>query len=72
MARVAVVFEGTRTGYSIEQVLESRSVMTVGELRDALEYYDDEDLFVLSNDNGYTFGTIYLLGEAVEEDGDWN
>ena len=44
-----------REGYAINQV---RSTMTVAELRDFLDYYDDETPVYLSFDNGYTYGGI--------------
>ena len=52
----AVVFEAERTGYSISQVKDR--AMTIGELRELLADYDDDDLFILSHDNGYTYGSI--------------
>ena len=43
--------------------------MTVRELREALEEFDDDAKVILSHDNGYTYGGIrYDLME--EEDGD--
>lgn len=51
----AVVFEASRTGYTLDQV--SRP-MTVGELKEYLDNYDDDTLFFLSHDNGYTYGSI--------------
>lgn len=71
--REAVVFETSRDGYGIEQ-MASRAV-TVGELREMLEEYDDDVLFVLSHDGGYTYGTIsgeemFDGYETTDEDGD--
>lgn len=68
---VAIVLEGMSYGYSIGQVTE-RAVMTVGELRGLLEDYEDDNLVILSRDNGYTYGTLALVGEAVERDGEWD
>ena len=68
----ALVFETRRDGYSIDQV---RKPMTVGKLKELLEDYDDEMLFVLSHDNGYTYSSIKepmtFTGEE-EEDEVWN
>lgn len=64
----ALVFEAEREGYSIPQV---RKPMTVGELRAFLEDYDDDTLFILSHDRGYTYGTIsfsQVEERDVEED----
>lgn len=51
----ALVFEASRDGYSIDQI---RRPMTVGELKNILDNYDDDTLFVLSHDHGYTYGSI--------------
>lgn len=73
--RRAVVFEASRTGYSIEQLFDGYSwnePMTVGELMGILEDYDEDDVFVLSHDNGYTYGSISEQSEWEEdEDGEW-
>lgn len=50
----ALVFEAKRDGYSIDQIRP----MTVGELKNILDNYDDDTLFVLSHDRGYTYGSI--------------
>lgn len=68
--REAVVFEAERTGYAIDQIADG--AMTVGELKRLLEDYDDDTLFVLSHDNGYTYGSISQQQEWEEnEDGEW-
>ena len=54
--RKAIVFEAPRTGYGIDQIADD--AMTVGELKEILEGLDDDTLFVLSHDNGYTYGSI--------------
>ena len=66
----ALVFEAVREGYGIDQL---RNPVTVGELRSLLEEYDDDTLFVLSHDSGYTFGSISLCCDEVyeNEDGEW-
>ena len=47
--------EGRREGYSTEQI---RRTMTVGELIEYLEQFDEGTEVYLSNDNGYTYGSI--------------
>lgn len=51
----ALVFEAPREGYDIGQVYDP---ITVGELREYLENFKDDVLFILSHDNGYTYGSI--------------
>lgn len=73
--RNAIVFEAERTGYSIGQV--ANRACTVGELIEYLEQFDEDTLFVLSHDRGYTYGSICVSGYCggVEweetEDGEW-
>lgn len=67
----ALVFEARREGYGIDQL---NSPMTVGELRRLLEDYDDDTLFVLSHDRGYTYGSIEEWNMTMKqetEDGEW-
>lgn len=72
MNRRAIVFEAGRTGYSIDQATDGRYVMTIGDLKELLEDFYDDDLFILSHDNGYTYGSISDGREAIEdEDGEW-
>lgn len=72
MARKALVFEAVREGYSIDQI---RRPMTVGELKQFLEDFDDDTLFILSHDRGYTYGSIDARTEVTtfreQEDGEW-
>lgn len=42
--------------------------MTVGELKDLLEDFDDDALVVLSHDSGYTYGGIRQ--DLIEEEYD--
>lgn len=68
--KLALVFQAERTGYSIDQV---EHPLTVGELKELLEGYDDDAIVILSHDSGYTFGS---LSDSVDEytedkDGDW-
>lgn len=70
MARKAIVFEAERMGYGIDQVADN--LMTVAELMEILQEYDDDTLVVISHDNGYTYGGMYLTDERVEtEEGEW-
>ena len=68
--RKALVFEASRDGYAIDQL---DNVMTVGELRRLLEDYDDDTLFVLSHDRGYTYGSIseWQMQEREETEEGW-
>lgn len=66
----AVVFEAERRGYSIDQI--ANGAITVGRLMSILEDYDEDDLFILSHDNGYTYGSLSGQAEWEEaEDGEW-
>ena len=69
----AVVFEASREGYSIEQV--EGNAITVGELIQWLqENCDDDDLFILSHDRRYTFGSISTRSASAwqeTEDEEW-
>lgn len=66
----AVVFEAERRGYSIDQI--ANGAITVGRLMSILEDYDEDDLFILSHDNGYTYGSLSEQAEWEEvEDGEW-
>lgn len=70
--RNAIVFEAGRDGYAIDQIADR--AITVGTLRNILDGLEDDVLFVLSHDNGYTFGSIdaWSSYEAREdEDGEW-
>lgn len=69
--RNAIVFEARREGYGIDQI---RRPVTVGELKRLLDDFDDDDLFILSHDNGYTYGSIDTMTEQEwneTEDGEW-
>lgn len=50
-----VFIEGKRNGYSPEQC---GSTLTVGELIERLQNYDEDAKIYLRNDNGYTYGSI--------------
>ena len=71
MARKAVVFEAMREGCSIDQI---DNPMTVGELIELLSEFDEDDLFILSHNRGYAYGSLksYDMEEQYEdEDGEW-
>lgn len=51
----ALYIDGKRNGYGIDQC--SRT-LTVGELIEILEQFDDDRPVFLRNDNGYTYGSI--------------
>lgn len=50
-----IYIDADRTGYSTNQV---KSTMTVGELINYLEQFDEEAKIYLRHDNGYTYGGI--------------
>lgn len=67
--KTALVFESSRSEYEVYDVVNYRRPMTVGELRDLLDDYDDDDVVIVSHDDGWTYGTIsYLRSEDVEEE----
>lgn len=59
---MVITFEAEREGYTRGQV---HRPLTVGELREFLEQYEDDTLIFLSHDRGYTYGTLRL--SEVEE-----
>ena len=63
--REAIVFEASRNGYGIDQIADR--ALTVGEVIEMLSEYDPDTLFVLSHDNGYTYGSITYEGEIYRE-----
>ena len=70
--RKAIVFEASRDGYGIDQIADR--AMTVGELIEFLQDFNEDTLFVLSHDSGYTYGSIntFQAWECEEtEDGDF-
>jgi len=65
-----LMIEGRREGYGVDQL---HRTMTVRDLIEYLEQFDDETLVVLNNDNRYTYGSITesSFQEAwFNEDGD--
>ena len=51
----AIFIDGRRHGYCPAQC---GATMTVGELKEFLEQFNDEDEVFLMNNNGYTYGSI--------------
>lgn len=65
-----IYIEGRRNGYNPTQCGKT---MTVGELMEYLEQFDEDAEIYLKNDNGYTYGSIddYSFEEGYEdEEGD--
>lgn len=61
---IALLLEANRTGYGIDQI---RNTMTVGELIEYLEGFDEDMKIYISNDNGYTYGGITYNDFREEE-----
>ena len=63
--KTAILFNTKKTGYSVNQVLEEKSTLTVQELIDYLSDFDPNSPILFSNDDGYTFGELndYTLDE---------
>ena len=62
----AIIFEASRDGYTTDQV--KHDCMTVGELMRELECMDEDDLVIISHDNGYTYGGLAWKAEIEMED----
>ena len=62
-----VFIEGRRNGYGTDQI---SNTMTVREMIEWLEQFDEDAKVYLKNDNGYTFGSITQSSfeEEWEED----
>ena len=62
-----LLIEAKRQGYSIDQCGKT---MTTGELINWLEQYDENTPIYISNDNGYTYGSIkdYDIREDYTEE----
>ncbi len=71
MEKYVVKIEAQREAYSIGGVM--RRTMTVRELIEQLEQFDDDTPVILSHDNGYTYGGIHYYDieeiDADEPDG---
>ena len=65
----ALFIDGKRNGYSPEQC---GLTLTVGELIEVLQQYDEDRPVYLRNDNGYTYGSItgydINCSEEIEEE----
>lgn len=59
MKKTVITIDTTRSAYSIDQLLENYTTMTVGELKEILDQYDNDSPIMLKNDNGYTYGHLY-------------
>ena len=73
MSKPVIIIEAKREGYSIEQAENEREAITVGELMQMLEDFDEDAKVYISNDNGYTYGSVteYRIREDwVDEDED--
>ena len=71
MSKQVLIIEAKREGYSIEQAENEREAITVGELMQMLEDFDEGTKVYISNDNGYTYGSVteYRIREDwVDED----
>ena len=62
-----LIINAQREGYGLDQI---KNTMTVAELKDFLENYDDETPIYLSFDNGYTYGGINDYKFELKEDYD--
>ena len=58
MNKEVLIFEANREGYSIEQAENERTAITVGELMRLLEDFDEDTKVYISNDRGYTYGSV--------------
>ena len=64
-----LIIEATRKAYSLKDL---RRTMTVGEMIEYLQQFDEETPIAVSHDNGYTYGTItaYNFSELELEEED--
>ena len=71
MSKPVIIIEAKREGYTIEQAENEREAITVGELMQMLEGFDEGTNVYISNDNSYTYGSVteYRIREDwVDED----
>lgn len=63
----AVLLRTQRNGYTPEQ---TGRTLTVGQLREMLEAYDEDTPIYFENDNGYTYGSMWYdtVTEYYEEE----
>lgn len=59
-----IFINGKRNGYSPEQCGRT---LTVGELIEILQEFDENSPVYLSNDNGYTYGSVTEYDISEEE-----
>ena len=64
-----ILINGKRNGYAPDQCGET---LTVGELIEALEEFNENDKVYLCNDNGYTYGSItgYDINDSKDAEDD--
>lgn len=67
MDKLVVTIDGRRDGYGIDQI---ERTLTVIELIEYLEQYDDDTPIMINNDNGYTYGAIRYDSFREEYDGE--
>lgn len=67
--KAALVFEAERSHYSIQQQEDSGRTMTVGDLIGILQDFNEDDLIIISHDNGFTYGTLSTPDYYEKEDG---
>ena len=60
-----LIINARRVGYDTDQC---GTTMTVGELIELLQNFDEDRFVYLSHDNGYTFGNIREDDIDVEDD----
>ena len=58
MSKQVIIIEAKREGYTIEQAENERTAVTVGGLMRLLEDFDEDTKVYISNDNGYTYGSV--------------
>ena len=65
-AKMILTMKAEREGYAPDQIART---MTVGELIEFLNNFDEDEKIYLSHDNGYTYGgiTAYRFEEVEEE-----
>ena len=60
-----LLIEAEREGYSLQQ---GGRTMTVGELMEFLQDYNEDTPIYISNDNGYTYGVLRESGITESEE----
>lgn len=67
MKKTVITLSTTRSAYSLKQIMENYTTLTVGELKEILKEYDDNTSIVFVNDNKFTYGHIYDHFFSTEE-----